>query len=142
MRAYISSPVDAITLLRGLEEKAGAMADYSARLNGHTNSTQGMVLRVIKTVDGGPPTCVTILRCNTRTVVASLENEEELGTATRKHCLAALLIPLVTEYVKTHDSPFTTEDRVQIAFGEANGNRRKGEKCILFAGTAATNSLF
>ncbi len=139
MRAYISSSVDASILLHGLEERAGGMAEYSINLNGHALSENRTPLRLMKTLDGRPA-YVTISRYNEQTLLASLENEEGLVGATAKRCLAALLIPLVTEYVGTHHSGLTTGDSVQIAFDETKEKRRQGKRCVLFA-EAAANQL-
>ena len=138
MQAYISSPGDALILLRGLEQKARGMIDYSTSLNGVSviSSAEKPLLRLMKVVDG-QPTCMTISRYNKQTLVASLENKEALVNGTAKRRLAALLIPLVSEYVRTDGVEATTDDRVRIVFDQNSAKDRGGKKCILFAQEAA-----
>jgi hypothetical protein len=142
LRAYISGAVDADILLRGLEESARGITNYWICLNGASErtSTKRTPLRLMKTIDGRK-THMIIWRSNSRTLVASLDNEKQvLAEATAKHRLAALLIPLVTEYIGTHNADVTTEDRIRIVFGETAEILGRGKRCILFAEDAANHS--
>ena len=135
MRAYISSALDALILLQGLQEKAEHMTDYSITSNGASkrNATLSPSLRLTKTVDG-ETACVTIFQHDKRTLVASLENNAELANATVKRRLATLLIPLVTDYVGADGSEsLSAEQRVRIIFGQTIREGRRGKTCILFA---------
>lgn len=142
MRAYIFSSLDGLVLLRGLEDQAGRLTGYSATSNPASARTSREMpsLRVLKSVDG-QATCITISPHNARTLVALLENAEGLINGTAKSRLAALLIPLVTEYVGSRSSDFARADPIRIAFGETTGNGRHGKKCVLFAEDAANHSL-
>lgn len=141
MQAYISSPVGASLLLRGLEEQAGIMTNYCLCLNGTAKGTSAkrIALRLMKTIDGRP-TYMTIARHNKQMLVASLENEEGLVKATAKRRLAALLIPLVTEYIGSHDASLTIGGGVRIVFGESANAVAQRKTCLLFAEDVAIHT--
>lgn len=134
MQAYISSSIDASVLLRGLEGTAASITGYSPTLNGVSKriATESPSVRIMKTIDG-QPTYLTIVQHNQRTLLASLENEERLITPAARSRLAALLIPLVTEYINSHRSDPILEDRVRIVFGETAATKGRGKTCVLFA---------
>ena len=103
------------------------------------SSTKGKTLRLTKIIDGRP-TVVTILRHNQRTLVASLNDRETLVEAAAKKRLAALLIPLVSEYVGSQNADLKTGDGVRIVFGKFADNRRPGKRCVLFSEDAGVHA--
>lgn len=138
MEAYLSSSLDALVLLRGLEQKARIMTGYCIALDESPArvSSKRLSLCLWKTIEG-TPIRATISRHDKRTLVASIENEQGLGNATIKRRLAALLLPVVTEYVGALDSVLPAEDRVRIVFGDATDKRPQRKRCVLFAEDAA-----
>lgn len=134
MRAYICSPIDALILLRGLKQKAASMPGYLSSMNGYSSPriSENSSLVLARLIDG-QPTYATISQHDSRTLVASLDREDGAGAATLKKRLAALLLPLISEYVGDCNSVTTREDRVRVVFGETMRKTKSGRTCILFA---------
>ena len=100
-------------------------------------STKGKYLCLMKTIDG-QPTVMTIARRDRYTLVASLHDEDTSVRVIAKTRLAALLIPLVNEYVRSHTELKT--DAVRISFLKTAGRRRPGKRCVLFAEEAGVHA--
>ena len=131
MDAYISSSRNARELLQGLEDTAKDMGIY---VNGTSRkaSTDGKRLRLFRSIEG-QPTVVIISRHKKRMLAASLDNQETLADITAKKRLAALLIPLVSDYVRSQGD-LGANGRVRIMFGDTVARGRSDKKkCVLFA---------
>ena len=129
MKAHISGAVSACILFQGLEECARRMTERDIFVRESVKeSLEGRKVLCLLVKVNGWRIGATIEEHDQGTLVASLDHEEVLDEANAKEYLAAVVIPLVSEYVQSRHSDLSAVGRVSIAFRGTGERGRSGRR--------------